>query len=163
MYIVYGSSTRLQSQNNKWFYIDSEIDSLPREEALSYLWDAKEKDVIYILANAKSEIAVQFALRIIKDNAHFLENVDDTLLVQLVSHYHPKVLESVLDIVEQRFQLVKPESALLLALIKSNNERAQVLGFKWLTQYESQYFIELNFSEQLLLLGNDNVIIYFFR
>ena len=160
MYIVYGSSTRLQSQNNKWFYIDSETDSLPREEALSNLWDAKENDVIYILANAKSEIAVQFALRIIKDNAHFLENVDDVLLVQLVSHYHPKVLESVLDIVEQRFQSVKPESSLLFSLIKSNNERAHALGFKWLTQYESQYFAELNFNEQLLLLGNDNVIIY---
>ncbi|WP_299253107.1 hypothetical protein [uncultured Lacinutrix sp.] len=160
MYIVYGSSTRLQHQSNKWFYLESDTNNLPREEALTKLWDSKPDEVVYILANANSEIAVEFALRIIKDNSHFLENIDDELLEQLVSHYHPRVLDVILDIVEQRFRLIKPESSLLIGLIKANNDRANTLGFNWLKKYESDFFVETSFIERLLLIGKENVVDY---
>lgn len=160
MYIVYGNSTRIQNQGNKWFYLETDTSNLPREESFPELWNTQPAAVVYILANAKSEIAIQFGLRIIKDNRHFLENISDALIMKLVSHYHPKVLDMVLQIVEEKYTSTAPESPLLLALLKTNNERANVLAFQWLEQYEADYFSNPTFIEQLLLLGKENVMGY---
>lgn len=160
MYIVYGNSTRLQSQNNKWFYLNNDISNLPREETLPELWDSKPNEVLYILANAKSEIAIKFALRIIQDNNHFLDDIDNELLIQLVSHYHPKVLNVILNTIEEKFTATKPEKRIILALLKSNLEIANTLGFTWLKKYETEYFTEINFIEQLILIGKETIVQY---
>ncbi len=160
MYIVYGNSSRLQNQNNKWFYIERENESKDnsREEILQDLWNTKQEEVLAILIQSKSDIAIQFALRIVKENNHFLERIDTNTLSQLVAHYHPKVLDVILHIVEVKYVSTKPEDAIILELLKSNNEKANALGVKWLNIYEEDYFANSNFIAQLLLTGKIEVI-----
>lgn len=162
MYIVYGGASRLQRQNNKWFYIEGDNTTTPivREEVLPELWNTKPEKVLYVLANAKSDIAITFALRIIKENNHFLDNISLEQLTQLVGHYHPKVLDVILNIVKQRYASTKPENAIVLALLKSDNEDANTLAFNWLKQYEAEYFTEATFISQLLLTGKEAVVSY---
>ena len=160
MYIVYGHSERLQNQNNKWFYIegDNKNESNSREEVLQELWNTKPEQVLSILINAKSDIAIAFALRIVKENTHFLENIDTNTISQLIAHYHPKVLDVVLGIVEEKYASTKPEDTIVLALLKSGNEKANTLGLRWLTAYEADCFSNSDFIAKLLLTGKAEVI-----
>ncbi len=161
MYVLYGSSSRLQRQNDKWFYTDVlEIEALPREEALPEIWNTKPNEVLYVLANAKSEEAVQFALRIIKDNSHFLENIPLEILTKLVSHYHPRVLNVILDVIKGMYVSTQPETSILLALISSKSEKGIELAFGWLKKYEADYFSEPDFVAKLVLSGTKRTIDY---
>ncbi|MBO0593536.1 hypothetical protein I2486_19225 [Cellulophaga sp. E16_2] len=160
MYILYGNSSRVQHLKNKWYYVDEIQTDSPREEALSSVWDTKPDQVKSILANAKSTIAVDFSLRIIKDNPHFLDVIDDDLMAKLVGHYHPKVLDLILDILEKKYKIQQPEEAILLALLKSKNEKGIQLGLSWLKTYERNYFNNKHFIVALLLSNAVEVIAY---
>lgn len=161
MYILYGGSSRLQRKNNKWFYTEApDVSSLPREEALPEIWNTKPAEVLQILAEAKSEEAVRFALRIIQDNNHFLDDLTTDVLRKLVSHYHPEVLHLILNIIEAKYVNTKPDRAILIALLESQNQKAIDLGLTWLKQYEAQYFASSNFIIDLILSGQAAVILY---
>ncbi len=161
MYIVYGGSTRLQQTKTKW-YSTEEIDvtTLPREEVLPQLWDTRSQEVLHILTHAKSDVAIHFSLRIIKDNPQFLENIPNTLLAKLVSHYHPNVLEIVLNVLERKYKSVQPEETIIISLVKSQNKRAIQLALDWIKKYESNYFSTSDFLVELLLTNQENVLLY---
>ncbi|MEP5339362.1 MAG: WGR domain-containing protein [Algibacter sp.] len=161
MYILYGGSERLQRESNKWFYTEViDVEALPREDALSEIWNSKPNEVVEILANAKSDEAVQFSLRIIQDNTGFLEDVSVDILAKLVSHYHPRVLHVILDVVEKKYQYTQPVDSILLALLESKNKRAIELSLNWLKRYEFNYFSESDFVAKLALSGSEDVILY---
>lgn len=160
MYILYGNSSRFQHSKNRWYYIDGLEANASREEALSDIWDTKPNDVLTILANAKSDIAVDFSLRILKDNPNFLEALDEVLLTKLVSHYHPKVLDLIIDVLEREYKVSQPRETILLAVLKSKNERGILLGLEWLKTYERNYFKNSDFIVELLLTNEIEVITY---
>ncbi len=156
MYIVHGNASRFQRQNNKWFFVQEDNGSPfnSREEPLETLWNAKPEEVLSILVQAKSDIAVLFALRILKDNPQFLEGIAIHKLEALIVHKHPKVLDVILDVVEKKYATAQPEPAIIIALLKSKHEKAHTLGLKWLKHYEALYFSKASFIEALLLTGN---------
>jgi predicted DNA-binding WGR domain protein len=160
MYILYGSSDRLIQTKTKWYYTEILKPDANREEAVSKVWDSKPKEVLYILANTKSRVAVDFALRIIKDNPHFLENIPLATLSKLVSHYDPRVLNLILDSIEQKFSDSKPEKTILLALLGSKNSRGVKISINWMKKYEEHYFSEENFIVNLLFTEENKVLNY---
>jgi predicted DNA-binding WGR domain protein len=160
MYILYGNSSRLQQQKNKWYYINELEANASREEALPNIWDNKPNEVLTILANAKSDIAVDFSLRILKDNSSFLDTIDDVLMTKLVSHYNPKVLDLIIDVLEKKYRISQPEESVLLAVLKSKNEKGVQLGLGWLKTYERKYFTNPDFIVELLLTDEVEVISY---
>jgi len=160
MYILYGNSSRFQHLKNKWYYIEELGVNASREEALVDVWNNKPNDVLNILANAKSDIAVDFSLRIIKDNSHFLDAIPDELMTTLVSHYHPKVLDLIIDVLEKKYRISQPEETVLIALLKSNKEKGLQLGLNWLKKYEQNYFSNSDFIVELLLTNQVEVIKY---
>lgn len=160
MYVLYGNSSRFQHQKNKWFYIGDTIDSKEREEVLTEVWNEKPEAVLYILANAKSEIAVNFSLKIIEENAHFLEIISDEVLAKLLSHYHPKVLEVVVEVLKEKYKSIQPEEKVIITLLSSKNDKAVSLGLKWLQEYEAEYLGSKTILSQLLLTNEELVVDY---
>ncbi|WP_179019627.1 WGR domain-containing protein [Winogradskyella forsetii] len=160
MYILYGNSSRFQHQKNKWFYIDELGPNANREEALSEIWNTKPDEVLKIVANAKSDIAVEFSLRILKDNTQFLDDISDELITKLVRHYHPKVLDLIIDALEKKYRITQPEDSVVIALLKSKNEKGVQLGLNWLKTYERNYFTTSIFIVELLLTDEVEVITY---
>ncbi|WP_422090578.1 WGR domain-containing protein [Tenacibaculum ovolyticum] len=160
MYILYGSSSRFKEQKNKWYYIENTTNEVVREEMLSSVWNQKPSEVLYILANAKSTIAVDFCLRIIKDNAHFLENLSDEIFSKLLAHKHPKVLDLVTALLEAKYATSQPEETILITLLASKNDKAVTLGLKWLQKYEASYLINTSLVTELLLTDEVLVITY---
>ena len=161
MYILYGGSLRFRSQNGNWFYTEAvDLKSSPREEALQEVWNRKPDEVLYILANAKSEEAVQFALRIIQDNKHFLDQITNDILSKLISHYHPEVLDIIIDIVKQKYATTQPELYIIVALLKANTENTNKLALDWLKQYEGNYLSNPEVVTQLLLVENKETVLY---
>ncbi|TYA92376.1 WGR domain-containing protein [Seonamhaeicola marinus] len=161
MYIVYGNSSRMQNLNGKYFYIENSLeDATSREEILSELWNESPNEVISILAKGKSNLAISFALRILKDNPHFFEEINTSLLLRLVSHTNIEVLETALEIIKTKYASEKPQSLIIFGLLGSENEQAYILGLNWLKDFESEFFLESNFIEQLLLTANIKVIEY---
>ncbi|MGR7812311.1 WGR domain-containing protein [Lacinutrix undariae] len=161
MFIVYGASTQLNREHNKWFYTgDVNFDALPREELLPEIWNTKPNEVLYILVHAKSEIAIQFALKIIKANREFLDDISDDILKKLVAHYHPKVLELILRVIKSKYNLKQAEPSIVIALLQSKNEKAIDLALNWVNTYERHYFSDSNFIANLLLCETEKVVNY---
>ncbi|MCD8400586.1 WGR domain-containing protein [Tenacibaculum finnmarkense] len=160
MYILYGNSTRFKCIGNKWFYIDELTDNTIREEILPILWNEKSEEVLYILANAKSSIAVDFSLKIIKENPHFLENLSEEILAKLIRHYHPKVLDLIAEVLEQKYATTQASEDILLILVASKNKKAVELGIKWLGKYEASYLSSTSLVTKLLLTDEVLVIDY---
>ncbi|MBE7689726.1 WGR domain-containing protein [Tenacibaculum piscium] len=160
MYILHGNSTRFKCIGNKWFYIDELTDNTIREEILSTVWNEKSEEVLYILANAKSTIAVDFSLKIIKANPHFLENISEEILAKLIRHYHPKVLDLIAEVLEQKYATTQASEDILLILLASKNKKAVELGIKWLGKYEASYLSSTSLLTKLLLTDEVLVIDY---
>ena len=161
MYVLYGSSKRLKSSKTKWYYIDEGNDiDISREEALLEVWNTKPTEVLYILANAKSDVAVNFALQIIKDNPKFLDNISEEILNKLINHYHLDVLDIVVDVLKRKYADSQPKEAIIISLLKANNENANKISMEWLNKYEANYFKSSSFIENLLLTKNNFVINY---
>ncbi|MBV1924855.1 MAG: WGR domain-containing protein, partial [Flavobacteriaceae bacterium] len=160
MYILYGNSSRVKRLKSKWYYIDELGVNAPREDTLPDIWNNKPNDVLKILANAKSDIAVDFSLRIIKDNSHFLDAIPEEFISKMVSHYHPKVLDLIIEVLEKKYRISQPEDAVLIALLKSKNEKGIQMGLGWLKMYEPQYFSNSEFIVSLLLTDEVEVITY---
>jgi predicted DNA-binding WGR domain protein len=161
MYVVYGNSSKLNRNNSKWFYSeDIKLEELERSEILPEVWNVNPNKVLYILSHAKSEEAVFFALRIIKENQHFLESISLDTLKGLISHYHPRVLDIILEVIEDKYKSQQPEDAILLALLSSKNPRAITFAIKELNKYECDYFTREEFIASLLLTGSLEVVAY---
>ncbi len=161
MYVLYGNSTLLNRDNTKWFYSeDIKLEDLERAEILPEVWSSNPEKVLYVLSHAKSEEAVFFALRIIKENKSILDSILLEDLQRLVSHYHPKVLEVILESIKDKYKNLQPEDAIMLALLSSKNERAIELGLGWLNFYERDYFSRDEVVIGLLLTGEVKVIDY---
>ncbi|MCD8432127.1 WGR domain-containing protein [Tenacibaculum finnmarkense genomovar ulcerans] len=160
MYILYGNSTRFKCIGNKWFYIDELTDNTIREDILPTVWNEKPSEVLYILANAKSSIAVDFSLKIIKENPHFLENLSEEILAKLIRHYHPKVLDLIAEVLEQKYATTQASEDILLILVSSKNKKAVELGIKWLGKYEASYLSSTSLVTKLLLTDEVLVIDY---
>ena len=163
MYILYGASVRFQQQKNKWYYIkeeSNEVKTVSREEVLPTIWNQKPKEVLQILANGKSDISIDFAVRIVVENVHFLDAISSELIAKLVGHYHPKVIAFISDFLEKKYADTQPEEIILIALLSAGNEKALQLGFKWLEKYQDNYFKNSDFVIRLLLTNEVAVIAY---
>ncbi len=161
IYILYGGGERLLRLKNRWYYTQViDVDNPPREEAFSELWNDQPTKVLHILAHAKAEESVQFGLRIIKDNPHFLEDIPQNLFVKLVQHYHPKVIDLMLHVLIDKYDSQQPESEILISLLKSQNEKAIEKALHWLETYETAYFETPDFVSSLLLTGELEVVYY---
>ncbi|WBX73027.1 WGR domain-containing protein [Tenacibaculum pacificus] len=160
MYVLYGNSTRFKCIGNKWFYIDELTDNTIREEILPTVWNQEPAEVLSILANAKSTIAVDFSLKIIKANPHFLENISEEILAKLIRHYHPKVLDLIAEVLEQKYATTQASEEILLILLASKNKKAVELGIKWLDKYEASYLSSTSLLTKLLLTDEVLVIGY---
>jgi len=160
MYIVYGNSTGIQRSKNNWYYTESVEEEIIREEILQEVWNKKPVEVLHILAHAKSEIAIQFSLGILKENKQFFDEITDSILLKLVSHYHEGTVTSVLDFLEEKYASSQPKEAVLVALLSSDNPVANEKAFLWLVKYEATYFISSDFMVKLLFTKNENVITY---
>ncbi|MCD8405577.1 WGR domain-containing protein [Tenacibaculum dicentrarchi] len=160
MYILYGNSTRFKCIGNKWFYIDELTDNSIREDILPTVWNKKPSEVLSILANAKSSIAVDFSLKIIKENPHFLENLSEEILAKLIRHYHPKVLNLIAEVLEQKYAIAQAPEEILLILVSSRYKKAVELGIKWLDKHEASYLSSTSLLTKLLLTDEVLVIGY---
>ncbi len=159
MYVIYGGAARLKRQKNKWYYTEV-LETVPREEALPALWNTKPNEVLQILAYSKSDVAVTFALGIIKENPKFLENLSDTIISKLVQHYNPDVLAVVLTVLIEKYKTSKPEETIVLSLLQSKNDKAVDIGLEWLAKYETAYFGTADFITKLLLTNEQRVVSY---
>ena len=160
MYILYGASTRFQQQKDKWFYVEEESNAVSREEVLSNIWNEKSNEVLQILAEGKSDVAINFSLPILEDNLSFLDTISSDLLAKLVGHYHPKVVDLISDFLEKKYAYLQPEEAILIGVLGSGNEKAVQLGLGWLDTYNYIYFKDSDFIVSLLLTNEVEVIAY---
>ncbi len=160
MYVLYGNSNRFQHQKNKWFYIENSDENIGREEILTDVWNEKPQEVLYILANTKSEVAVDFSLKIIEENPSFLETIPEGILTKLLSHYHPKVLEIMVEVLEKKYKTTQPEDTVIIRLLCSKNDKSVTLGLRWLQEYEASCISKETFLSQLLVTNEVKVIDY---
>ena len=121
MYILYGASKKFEAKYENWFFPESESEQGTREEPFSALWDQNPEAVLRVLAYTKSDQAVDFALRIINEHPSILENATKDMVSALIQHYHPRVLELIIDNVREAYATQQPEDAIVLALLRSKH------------------------------------------
>ncbi len=160
MYIAYGNSAEINGVNRHFFTQELKDLSNTRTEVLPEIWNTKPEEVLTILANAKSEIAINFALHILKENLNFLDKLSQENLAKLVSHYDERVVNIILPVLKEKYRTTQPEESVLLKLIASKNKEASDLAFEWLKKYERNYFAIPGFISKLLLTKQLFVIDY---
>lgn len=161
MYIVHGNSEKLKSINGQIYYLEDDMPAEnSREEHLAELWNKHPQQVLKILAKSKSDFGVDFSLRIIREQKHFLELASKELLIQLIGHRKENVVELILGEVRRRYLLEKPEPEVVVALLSAPNEKARNLGMEWLQANEPLYMGNPNFIGGLLLSKNPELIDY---
>lgn len=160
MYILYGCSERGVLLNDKWYYTGERTESTPREEILPETWDKHPKEVLAILSRAKSEIAINFALRVIEHNPEFTQHISKNILIGLVGHTNTLVKSFALDYLKNKYSSSIPEADIVLILIKSNQKEPIQLALDWMSQYEDNYLKDVQFIKTLLLTGEIEVIHY---
>lgn len=160
MYILYGASTRFHQQKSKWYYIEDTTKTVSREEVLPAVWNKKPNEVLQILSEAKSDVAVNFSIKIIQDNLSFLDTLSGELIARLVGHYHPEVVLLISDFLEKKYAYTQPEEAILIGILSSGNEKSVKLGLSWLAKYNYNYFKDSAFIVRLLLTNDVQVISY---
>tara|TARA_R110002126_G_scaffold274775_1_gene419989 strand:+ start:10923 stop:13961 length:3039 start_codon:yes stop_codon:yes gene_type:complete len=158
MYILYGASTRFTQQKNKWYFVVNDTEITIREEVLAEVWNQKPTAVLAVLAGTKSDVAVDFTLKIIDKNPHFLDNLSIDIISKLVNHHHPKVITLIVTVLKTKYADKQPEEHLIIGLLNSGNEKALELGFYWLLKYEASYFKNEDFIISLLLTNQVEVI-----
>ncbi|WP_397446077.1 WGR domain-containing protein [Polaribacter sp. R77954] len=158
MYVLYGASTRFVQQKNQWYYVVTDTAVNQREEVLANIWNQKPDEVIQILANTKSDVAVNFSLKIIDENSQFLEDLSSETILKLVNHYHPKVISLIVEVLKTKYTDTEPEENIVIGLLNSGNEKALELAFYWLVKYGSTYFSSKKFVISLLLTNQIEVI-----
>ncbi len=163
MYILYGASARFFQQKNKWYYIEQAKTKNSREEILSNVWNEKPNEVLQILAAAKSDVAINFSIRIIEDNLHFLETISSELIAKLVGHYNPKVVTLIANSLEKKYADTQPEESIVIALLSTDNKKAVQLGVGWLEKYSNNYFRRSDFIISLLFTNQLAVIDYLYK
>lgn len=159
MYVLYGNSNRFSNEHVIWFS-EEERNATQREEILKELWSAKPEEVLYVLANAKSKIATNFSLNIIKEHPDMLEAISNENLLKLLKHSQESVINLITEYLENKYKENQPETSILISLLSSKNPNAIELGLRWLVQYEANYFSENTFFISLLLSDEVKVIDY---
>jgi predicted DNA-binding WGR domain protein len=160
MYILYGNSSNINGTNKQYFTQDLKEATSQRIEALPEVWDTKPQALLTVLADAKSDVAINFSLLILKDNPNFLENINEDLLSKLVSHYDERVIEIILPVLKEKYRTKQPEENVLFPLLRSSSEEANSIAFEWLKKYENSYFNVPLFIPKLLLAGKVFIIDY---
>ncbi|GGX20076.1 WGR domain-containing protein [Aquimarina muelleri] len=165
MYVLYGNAERFHRTRKRWYYVGdvSGTTQLPREEALQEVWNTKPQEVLYILANAKSEEAIRFSIRIIEDQPSFLDEIPPDIFRKLIIHYDARVVNIVIDILEKKYETEKPEEEILLSLLLSNSKKAQTLGLEWLQKYEVDYMKSADFLAALIVIERSEVTAYVYK
>lgn len=165
MYVLYGNSDRFQHTRKKWYYTGEMIEAsqLAREEALPEIWNTKPKEVLDVLAHSRSEEAINFSLRIIQDQQGFLEDIDPIILKKLITHYDARVVDIVIGVLKRQYENSRPEEEIVLALLKSNSQKAERLGLQWLEENEKAYLVTSDFLAALLLIEKLEVLNYLSR
>ena len=158
MYILYGASTRFTQQKNKWYFVINDTEITTREEVLAEVWNQKPAAVLAVLANTKSDVAVDFTLKIIDENPHFLDDLSSDIISKLVNHHHSKVITLIVTVLKTKYADKQPEEHLIIGLLNSGNEKALELGFYWLLKYEASYFKNEDFIISLLFTNQVEVI-----
>ncbi|WP_299675283.1 WGR domain-containing protein [uncultured Tenacibaculum sp.] len=159
MYVLYGNSNRFSDQH-QIFFSEEEKNTASREEIFPELWNDKPEEVLYILANAKSTIAINFALRIINDNPNFLNSISNENLLKLLQHSQEEVLNLITSFLEEKYKEDKPENVILINLLKSKNNKAITLALGWLQKFETTYLSDVTFIVELLHTDEVRVINY---
>lgn len=160
MYIVYGNSPHIKGEKQKYFIKELSEINATRNEILSEVWNTKPNEILSILADGKSDIAISFALRILNDNPQFLEAISDELLFKFLNHSDGRVLGIVLPKLKEKYKATQPEENVLFAVLTSENDEAKKIGFEWLTTYQQGFFTTKGFISKLVLLNKTEIIAY---
>lgn len=160
MYMLYGASTRFTQQKDRWFYVVDDKEITSREEVLATVWNEKPNEVLEILANAKSDVAIDFALKIIDENPQFLDDLTSEIISKLVNHYNPKVITLIVAVLKTKYASIQPEESIVIGLLSSGNEKGLELGFYWLIKYEATYLQNKDFVISLLFTNQLEVIAF---
>jgi len=130
-YLLYLNSprNRLSSKRNKWFIDEGAADIKEfRCEAFPELWDQQPEALLTLLINSGCEPVHVFAVRALRVNKSFCNNISNKQLVLLLAQPYALTIEFVLTLIVDRIKSNNVDIELVQALVKSPVLRARELG-----------------------------------
>lgn len=158
--ILHSNSTRYEyaKRYNEWICANNyqpgdAIDENVREEAFPELWDQMPKALLHLLIESKSEKVTAFALRTLKrhsDYKNYIARFDMPLIIRLLEKPFATAYLFALELANQRYNAEKPDTNLVLAMMKHKDSRVREQALAWISQSYYVFFTDTDFVRDLL-------------
>ena len=155
--ILYRNSPRYRRANGRhqWIYRDSHtaLSPLPaeREEAFPELWDRQVAGLLHLLAESRSRVVHEFAVKAARANlAAVLPLIDADFLSLLLSKEYKVSTQFGLELARQWYRADEPSIPLLQALLRCSLAEARQQGMEWVDDQKERFFQAADFIAPLL-------------
>ncbi len=155
--ILYRNSPRycLSKGRNKWIFKENHNASSPvpeqREEAFPELWDRQVPGILHLLAESRSRIVHEFAVKAARANLRtVLPLIDADFLTLLLNKEYKVSTHFGLELARLWYRADAPSIPLLQALLNTSLVEGRQQGMEWVDDQKELFFQNANFCSALL-------------
>lgn len=159
-YILYQNSTRYKvSKSGKTQCVGGYEPGKPapkgREEAFPTLWNEDPESVIKLLTRSNVSVVHEFALKVFKANANFVNLIGLEHVILLVKSTFEATATLGYELALQKYEANDPQKSLVIALLESLHADAVSTAHKWLNERKELYIGDETFVTSLILSSHE--------
>ncbi|MDJ0714441.1 MAG: WGR domain-containing protein [Prochloraceae cyanobacterium] len=145
-HILYEHSPRyeLKTNNKAWRcregYKPGDPQPQQREEAFPELWDKHPKALVKLLLKSECDLVHNFAVNAVKHRKQFLDRLENSIIIQLLSKPYQVTVELAFEIARYRYNPSQPDRELVLALANCTLETSRQQAYEWIEQQREYFF-----------------------
>lgn len=129
-----------------WLKVSNDSEN-HRTEAFPDIWDRRPELLLNLIINGRAEIVGEFAIRALKDNSAFCEQITDEQLYQLLTSAMQIAIEFAAELLKER----EISHSLLILLFRSGNEKARAIAINALKQIKDVFVVPELLTRLLLI------------
>ncbi len=138
-HLLYENSPRYEHGNNAWScktpYLPGCEMPAVREESQPAFWDQAPDGIKHLLGESRCARVHEFARKVWQANASFQQESDPDFACKLLGSPYPQTLELGLKLAKLWLDPLAPHLSLVVALCRSANDEARLLGLQQLTTH----------------------------
>lgn len=139
MHILYGDSERFASDRRSRFGFATGVPANTpapkrREEAYPELWDESPGALLHLLDESACEIVHEFAVKVLRDNADILAELDVDAIVMMLGRPYAVTADLGFDLARARYNPESPDLELVRGVATCASRRARDEAARWIRE-----------------------------
>lgn len=153
-HILYENSPRYTPNPKAWRcregYKPGNPEPNVREEAFPELWQSHPETLLQLLLESDCRPIHYFAVKAIRSCQEFCDRLSIDTIIQLLNKPYEVTVELGFSLAVTRYNPAEPNSALVLALVKSTSQNARNQAYQWIEAQRQFFFASSDFIASLV-------------